>query len=196
MTRKPEVAGVGEDRRYYHPGQKDYATFLKTSEETGGALTLIEVEVAPGGGTPPHYHKTYDERFEVVEGALEVQVGKETHTLRPGQKAVAPRNTLHRFRNLTDVPATFLVEFRPGQPGFEKTVKVGYGLAEDGRDRRTEGTTKNLYHLALMLEWSESRLPGVFGLLEPVFRLLARWARQKGIDKKLEETYCRQGGAS
>ena len=40
-------------RRYYHPLQKDYATFLKTSEETGGEFTLIEVEVAPGGGNAP-----------------------------------------------------------------------------------------------------------------------------------------------
>ena len=40
-------------RRYYHPIQKDYATFLETSEETGGEYSLIEVEVAPGGGTIP-----------------------------------------------------------------------------------------------------------------------------------------------
>ncbi len=40
-------------RRYYHPIQKDYATFLGTSEETGGEYTLIEVEVAPGAETIP-----------------------------------------------------------------------------------------------------------------------------------------------
>ena len=49
---------VGAGRRYYHPLQKDYATFLETSEETGGDRTLIEIEVAPGGGNAPHYHKT------------------------------------------------------------------------------------------------------------------------------------------
>ncbi|MBA2715375.1 MAG: hypothetical protein H0U55_17720 [Rubrobacteraceae bacterium] len=69
--------GAREGWRYYNPGQKDYAAFLKTSEETGGELTLIEIEVAPGGGTPPHYHKTYDEHFEVLAGALEVLLGKE-----------------------------------------------------------------------------------------------------------------------
>jgi mannose-6-phosphate isomerase-like protein (cupin superfamily) len=79
------------ERRYYHPLQKDYATFLKTSEETGGEYTLIEVEVAPGGGNTPHYHKTYAEHFEVLEGVLEVTVGGETRALHPGEKAVAPR---------------------------------------------------------------------------------------------------------
>ena len=44
-------------QRYYHPIQKDNATFLETSEETGGEYSLIEVEVAPGGGNNPHYHK-------------------------------------------------------------------------------------------------------------------------------------------
>jgi mannose-6-phosphate isomerase-like protein (cupin superfamily) len=59
---------AGKERRYYHPQQKDYATFLQTSEETGRERTLIEVEVAPGGGNIPHFHKTYDEHFEVLEG--------------------------------------------------------------------------------------------------------------------------------
>ena len=58
------------------------------------------MEVAPGGGNVPHYHKTYDEHFKVLEGTLEVLVDKETHTLRPGQKAVAKKNVLHRFRTL------------------------------------------------------------------------------------------------
>ena len=90
--------------------------------------------MAPGGGTPPHYHKTYDERFEVLEGELEVMLGKERHALRPGRRAVAPKNTLHCFKNRTGEPTTFLVEMRPGQPGFEKAFKVGYGLAADGRN--------------------------------------------------------------
>ncbi len=197
MTREPGVAGTGvvDGRRYYHPGQKDYATFLKTSEETGGELTLIEIEVAPGGGTPPHYHKTYSEHFEVLEGKLEVLLGKDKHLLRPGEKALVPENTRHCFRNPTDRPTTVLVSIRPGKSGFENAIKAGYGLAEDGRDCRTEGTMKNLYHLAVLLEWSEIRLSGVMGLLEPVFRLLAKRARRKGVDKELEETYCRRGGA-
>jgi len=120
---------AGEERRYYHPVQKDYTTFLETSEETGGEHTLLEIELAPGGGNTPHYHKTHDEHFEVVEGTLEVLVGKETRVLRPGQKAVAPRNTLHKFRNPGEERARFLVELRPASAGFEKATKAGYGLA-------------------------------------------------------------------
>ena len=190
-----EVSAFGDrvtaaERRHYNPVEKAHATFLETSEETGGEHTLIEVEVAPGGGTEPHYHKTYDEHFEVLEGALEVLVGQETRTLRPGEKAVAEKNTLHHFRNRTDGPTTFLVELRPGHGGFEKAVRVVYGLASDGRVF-SDGTPKNPYHLALLLEWSDIGVPGLFGVAEPLFRLLAKRARRKGIDKKLEAEYCR-----
>lgn len=181
---------VGAGRRYYHPLQKDYATFLETSGETGGDHTLIEIEVAPGGGNAPHYHKTYAEHFEVIEGSLEVLVGGETRLLRPGKKAVAEKNVPHRFRNPTDSPTTYLVELRSGHAGFEKAIKAGYGLAADGLTA-SNGAPKNPYHLAVLLEWSEIRMPGLFTLAEPVFRLLARRARSKGIDQELEARYRR-----
>lgn len=187
-TEKIPNATTGE-RRIYNPVQKDAATFLKTSAETGGRYTLAEVEVAPGGGTRPHYHKTYAEHFEVIEGSLEVLVGENTRVLRAGQRAVVPENTLHRFHNATDETVRFLCEIRPGQPGFEKTLRVVYGLARDGRTR-SDGTPKNLYHLALLLDWSEMRVPGFFTLVEPLMRLLAKRARRRGIDLELEARYC------
>jgi mannose-6-phosphate isomerase-like protein (cupin superfamily) len=177
-------------RRIYNPIQKDYATFLQTSEETCGEHTLIEIEVAPGGGTTPHYHLTYAEHFEMISGALEVMVGGETRTLTAGEKAVAPKNTLHNFHNANDETTTFLIELRPGSSGFEKALRVAYGLASDGLSN-SKGLPKNLYHTALLFEWGEGRLPGVFAILEPLFRLLAKRARRKGIDRELEARYVR-----
>jgi quercetin dioxygenase-like cupin family protein len=175
-------------RRYYHPVQKDYATFLETSEETGGTRTLIEIDLAPGGGNAPHYHLSYDEHFEVLEGSLEVQLGAYSRVLHPGERAVAHRTVLHRFRNPTDEPAKFLVELRPGHQGFEKALKVAYGLAGDGKFA-ANGAPKNPYHLALVFEWGEGRLPGIFTLAKPLLGLLAKRARRKGIDRELEDRY-------
>ena len=191
MAKGANGVGTQQDKlRIYNPIQKDYATFLETSDETGGEHTLIEIEVAPGGGTTPHYHLTYAEHFEVISGALEVMVGSETRTLTAREKAVAPKNTLHNFHNATDGPTTFLVELRPGSSGFEKALRVAYGLASDGLSN-SKGLPKNLYHTALLFEWGEGRMPGLFGVLEPVFRLLAKRARRKGIDRQLEAKYCR-----
>jgi hypothetical protein len=119
-----------------------------------------------------------------------VLVDGKTRILRPGDKAVAPRRVLHRFRNPTDAPARFLVDLRPGHAGFEKAVKVAYGLARDGR-ARADGTPTNPYHVALLLEWSDMRFPGLFTVAEPLFRLLAGRARRKGIDRELEARYDR-----
>jgi mannose-6-phosphate isomerase-like protein (cupin superfamily) len=190
MERRANIERKWYGRRHYNPVQKDAATFLETSEETNGERTLAEVEVAPGGGTTPHYHKTYTEGFEVIEGELEVLVGEKTLVLRAGEKAVVPKNTLHRFHNATDETTTFLCEMRPGQPGFEKTIMVGYGLARDGLTN-SKGIPKSLYHMALLLEWAEIRVPGVFTLIEPVMRLLAKRAKRKGIARELEARYCR-----
>lgn len=48
-----------ESRKIYNPIQQDCVTFLKTSAETDGEYTLVEVELADGGGGGLHYHKTY-----------------------------------------------------------------------------------------------------------------------------------------
>jgi mannose-6-phosphate isomerase-like protein (cupin superfamily) len=191
MGREVNEVGTRQDtRRIYNPVQKDAVTFLETSEETSSARSRAEVEVAPGGRTRPHYHKTYAEHFEVIEGTLEVLVGEETRVLHAGQKAVAPKNTLHRFHNATGETVTFLCEMQPGHAGFEKTIEVGYGLARDGLTR-SDGTPKNLYHMALLLDWAEIRVPGFITVVEPLMRLLAKRARRKGIDRELEAKYCR-----
>ena len=52
------------ERTIYNPIQKDTVTFLKTHADTNGACTLVEVELADGGGVGLHYHKTYSEAFE------------------------------------------------------------------------------------------------------------------------------------
>ena len=51
-------------------------TFLLTGEETGGALFMAEISVAPGGGTPPHIHHREDEAFRMLEGSADDPGGR------------------------------------------------------------------------------------------------------------------------
>jgi hypothetical protein len=48
-------------RTIYNPVQRDSVVFLETVSETNGKYTLVEVELAAGGGVGLHYHKTYSE---------------------------------------------------------------------------------------------------------------------------------------
>jgi mannose-6-phosphate isomerase-like protein (cupin superfamily) len=175
-------------RRIYNPVQRDTATFLETSEETGGARTLAALEVAPGGKVTPHYHLTYSERFKVLEGRLTVEIDGVRHELGPGDDAVAAPGSLHAWSNPGAERCVAHVELRPGSPGFEKALRVAYGLAADGRVLKN-GVPRNPLHLALLLEMGEVRLPGAYAALERVLGLLARLARWRGADRELERRY-------
>src|SRR3954447_24822437 len=104
------VSSANTNRRFYSSVQKDAATFIETVAESGGARTLIEIELAVGGGNAPHRHRTYAEHFEVLAGELSVHVDGAVHRLGPGETAVAPAGSLHHFTNDTDAPIVFRVE--------------------------------------------------------------------------------------
>jgi quercetin dioxygenase-like cupin family protein len=182
-------AAIGErPRRIYNPVQRDAVTFLETSEESGGARTLAELEVAPGGKVTPHYHLTYSERFTVLEGQLSVDIDGVRSELAAGDEAVAAPGNLHAWSNPGAKRSVVHIELRPGSPGFEKALRVTYGLAADGLVLKT-GVPRNPLHAALVLEIGEVRLPGAYALLERVLGLLARVARWRGIDRELERRY-------
>jgi quercetin dioxygenase-like cupin family protein len=178
-----------ETRSFYHPVQRDRATFLETSEESGGERTLVELEVTPGGGNTPHRHLAFSERFEVLEGELTVHVDGQDLVLRPGDSATAPIGSLHHFANRTDETVTATVELRPGSLGFERAIQIAYGLAEDGRVNKN-GVPRNLMHLGLLAEMADSQLTGVLRVIEPALRALARRARRQGVDRELIARYC------
>lgn len=177
-------------RRIYNPAQKDYVTFLKTSAETNGEYTLVEVELAAGGGVGMHYHKAYSEKFDCLEGRLGVQAGEATYQLKPGETATAEPLVNHRFFNSTKEVTRFLCELRPASRGFEQSLQVGYGLARDGQTN-SKGFPKSGLALAWLFEISESNLPGWRSIFEFILRRQAIKARRIGLDKELIEKYVR-----
>lgn len=177
-------------RVYENPNIGDKAVFLQTSAETGGSYTLVEVELAPGGGNPLHAHRTYTETFIPVEGELEVQLGRERKLLRPGETCTVPLRAVHCFRNPSDKPVRFRVKLVPGNEGFETSVKIAYGLAKDGLTNR-EGIPKNLDYAAVLMAFFDPAPKGMMRLLMPFFRWKARRARKRGVEQELIDRYCR-----
>jgi quercetin dioxygenase-like cupin family protein len=175
-------------RRIYNPIQKDNVTFLKTSAETKGEYTLVEVELSPKGGVGLHYHKTYSEKFDCLEGELKVQAGKEIHTLLPGNSITAFPNINHRFFNTSDNVCKFKVELRPASAGFEQSLQIGYGLTRDG-ETNSKGFPKNRLALAWLFDISESNLPGWMSIFEFILRRQARKAKRLGLDRELIQKY-------
>src|SRR4051794_9607058 len=96
------MSTTATSRRIYNPVQKDAAIFLETVEESGGTRTLIQIELAPGGGNAIHRHLEFSEHFEVLEGALTVHLDDIDHRLAPGDGAVAAAGRAHSFFNAAE----------------------------------------------------------------------------------------------
>ena len=176
------------ERKIYNPIQKDQVIFLKTHADTNGESTLVEVELADGGGVGLHYHKTYSEKFDCLEGEVQVQLGKTIYKLKTGESATANPNINHLFRNRSGSPCKFRVEIKPASRGFEQSLQIAYGLANDGLTK-PNGFPKDKLALAWLFDISESNLPGWMSIFEFILRKQAKKARAKGLDKQLIEKY-------
>lgn len=173
-------------RTVRNPVIGDEVTFVRTASETGGEQTLARVLLKPGGGNPLHYHLTYAEEFEVVDGRLTIHRDGERLVLGPGETAHAPIGSRHRFANDTDRPVTFLTTIRPARR-FEEQIRIAYGLARDGKTIRG-GVPRNPLQLALLFEISETYVPALpLAVQRGIFGPLARLAHWLRSDRSLEK---------
>lgn len=178
-----------EKRIFVNPAINDSATFIKTSAETNGEYTLIEIDLGKSEGPPLHYHNAFSEKFQVQEGVLYVQVGKEKKILNIGESVTVPAGTRHRFYNERNDKVKFHITLKPGHTGMENFIKIFYGLAADGLTDQ-KGKPKKFAHLAVALIISDSNAPGWMSLLSPVIRTVARRAKKDGTEKWLLDKYC------
>jgi quercetin dioxygenase-like cupin family protein len=126
-----------------HPGDKlenpvtgEVLIFHRTSAQTGGESVLVETIVRPDGFVAAeHTHPYQTERFEVVEGILGLRVGARELIARPGDVAIVPPRTAHRFWNAGKHDARFLCEIRPALQ-FESLIETMFTLAAAGQTNR------------------------------------------------------------
>lgn len=179
-------------KTYHNPINGEYTKILESAQETGGEYTHFEVKLVPGGGNPVHFHTKFSEEFIVVEGKLGLLLNGKKHYLQPGENALVEPFAKHRFFNDTDKPIVFRVILRKGQPGFERFLKVMFGLANDGMTMTKNQIPKNIYHLAILYHWGDTHLVNPFnGIAAPVLQLIYKRAIKLGIEEKLIEKYCK-----
>src|SRR6185312_4120017 len=107
--------------------------FLETGAETGGARTVFEVAGRPCGFlTQAHVHTAQTERFEPVDGAMELVIGGRTQVLRAGDAREVPPGTVHAQRPSGPGPGTVRVTITPAgrTEAFLERLET---LSRDGR---------------------------------------------------------------
>jgi mannose-6-phosphate isomerase-like protein (cupin superfamily) len=171
-----------------NPLSGEEVTFLVTSKQSNGERTYAEVLFGTAPGFPLHIHKRFSETFTVVEGTLNVQVGKQKMILKPGESVTAPKNTPHRFYNTSGKPVRFLVEMQPASEGFENVLRIGFGLAQDGQ-ARLSGMPKSLRVLAIMTTMGESNIVGIFSIVERIMKFIGNRPKSLQLKQELIERY-------
>lgn len=176
MADRPDKTVFNSDGNYR-------STFLENRFSTEGKFDLVKVELEPHGGNGLHYHKSFSETFTCVEGIVTITRNDEKIRLRPGQTVTAYQGDIHEFRNDTDEKAFLLVRVAPSA-GLEKSIRVAYGLANDGKWKGD--MPENMWHLFLLCAYSETYLPGMPYIVQrPLFNSLAKIAQWKGEDRAL-----------
>ena len=178
------------NRTIHNPIVNDTVTFLQTSAESGGTCTELDLEVMPGGGNAPHFHKTYTESFTVVEGVLTLDLDRGVRkTLSAGESFVIEPGQTHSYHNETNKPLRCRNRLTSASEGFESTLRILYGLAADGLTSRS-ATPKMLQDLAVCAVISDTSAPGILAFANPLLRLVARFARWRGVEAALRRRYC------
>lgn len=114
-TLHPVLIRSGQSRAIHAFGEE--AVFHLTGEQTGGAFTQWVETTPPGAGPPPHWHTNEDEWFYVLEGRVSFLTNGVWHDTGAGAAAFMPKNSVHAFRNVGDVPLRLLITTAPS--GFE-----------------------------------------------------------------------------
>lgn len=96
------------------------------TRNTGGSLTVVELEVSPKSGPALHTHLREDEVWFVLEGDFRFKAGDAMFWVSEGGMVFGPRCTPHSFQNVGDVAGRLLVFYAPS--GAERLFEQYHDL--------------------------------------------------------------------
>lgn len=100
------------DGRRLHAGPT--RPVVKVGPHLGARLLgVMESEIPPGGGFPPHVHDEYEEAFYVLAGNIEYFLGGDWVTATEGTTVFLATGVVHGFRNVSGVAARHLAITSP-----------------------------------------------------------------------------------
>ncbi|KAH8892968.1 hypothetical protein GQ53DRAFT_745916 [Thozetella sp. PMI_491] len=131
----------------------------------GGARTIFIESMTPGTTVPPHFHTRFSETFDLISGAISVYTTTEpdldaleasAQELEVGKPATVKPELFHKYQVGAE-PAVLRVVLTPGDPDFERLLKIMNGLDADGRMKEM-GDSVEL--MAVIMGLSDAHLIG------------------------------------
>jgi mannose-6-phosphate isomerase-like protein (cupin superfamily) len=111
---KPVRVPAGLDREgKKHAIGLSSTTYKVLTQDTGGALFVLEQSNQKKGGPPRHLHHDVDELFYSLEGEYIVEVGSDRFHLKPGDCVLGPREIPHAWAFAGSSPGRLLISFAP-----------------------------------------------------------------------------------
>lgn len=125
------------------------------SDQSDGALSMLEVTIPPRTLIKPHTHTREDEYTLILEGSVGVRLGEETvEEIPTGSWLAKPRSIPHAMWNVGEQPARILEVVLPGgiERYFEQIAPI---LLEHGPDwtKRYDALAEE-YGLEILDDWS------------------------------------------
>jgi hypothetical protein len=115
------------------PGQEiaGYGSTIKFVETGSPERVVVEIAYRGDGVKPPeHFHPKQEERFEVLEGEINVLLDGEHRVIRPGDTLTVPAGTPHQM--WADEPSRQRWETKPAR-NTERFFETMWGLQQDGK---------------------------------------------------------------
>lgn len=107
--------------------------FLRTKDDTSGALDLFEVMIPPNSRMPvPHYHRDWEETVYGLEGIVTWMVAGKRIEVGPGDDLFISRGVVHGFVNETQAIAKMLCVLTPGVLGPEFFREMAVAVSGSG----------------------------------------------------------------
>jgi len=110
-------------------------TVRVSCDDSGGELTVMEMELPVGSGPPPHTHSG-GETVYIVEGAVRYHIDDETFDAGPGDVIYIPAGTVENFEPTSK--SRVIITYTPG--GMDKYfLELGEPAPEAGLPPTPEG---------------------------------------------------------
>jgi len=105
-------AGVDREGRKHALGVSS-TTFKVLTQDTAGALFVLEQSNEKKGGPPRHLHHDVNELFYALEGEYIVEIGSERFHLKAGDCVLGPREIPHAWAFAGNSTGKLLISFAP-----------------------------------------------------------------------------------